>query len=1151
MAILGTPIIDIWCERKLNEDGTHSAILNWNPKYAKVFIYRKKDGNSWEQTPIIVTNSNTYEDIIDSQNKEYDYYYCASYNNGLIDITQYDCCCQSDIAPPGEVTDFSVSNSDKKITIKWTDPDDEDWDHTILVRKLIMNDTTVEPENENDGVQIVTIYNEKVKTILEDEEEKIKENPLLTSFKIISKNKSTYYDEEGNPQVVESEIVNDNYFEYEEDNTNIPEDSVGNDSPPEDNNNPGEIDKPENKPNENKVPSYITVVLREKNKYSEKGYDDKTCSLHKKYYYKCFTVDKMGNVCKTCKSAISFLLDKTPPRNAEFINTSTNSEVIDISDYIYLEWQNPTNDDFAGTILTRKRVDIGTGEPLTYTDGDIIYTNEKNVNNSYYYDYDVEENVEYYYKLFPYDESMNFNNNCSYCIKSMSNSYKITNFKVFPINESKYNLLLDEIYENVDCKQYDEFGNLIGVEKKYINIKADLRGEVHVAQGPDYAVREDNEINGFLSGVKLTFNDCNLDYDKLFIVRNESSYSTNFEEDTAKESPTNKIVYCSDYNYYYYGSFNELLADNYQDYIVNKYFSITDNNITVYDTDEFIYNNFYYFGKNSRNLLTDKFENNKTYYYTAYITVNGEDSGGNKITTVYRQKLNAIKKIKFSDNSLTSNKANILKTFKNYFSLYDENYWSVDHSISSSDLIMPCYYSSSENGALIYNERVESSLEDNLNNIEYISINVEFGGWLNYGYFNKDSYFSLDQSFIQFYDQIYNKLYDKTYGYNMFKTSSKQILIQNKNIKDNYIPMVKINKYNRMLIDSIVLAYNSQPSTMFSIIITDLILRNNIVEEDRKFILPIVDGYEYNCVVDWGDGTKTSIVGTLVELDINTLIHEYPKAGTYFISIDGYCPTLKFGIGTSEEIVGQEDFIDTDPDSPGTDVDPDNPDVDPDSPDVDPDSPDPDPTSNYTEIEKLIISTNTREKLSNISSLDGIIIGTECMFKGCTNLHFSGDLKIPDTILNCNDMFNGCESLSETPKLPSNLVTAVNMFKNCYSLIKTCDVLPISLKYSDAMYSGCNNLVSAPLIPKTGNIESCTYMFDSCVNMRSTPNNWDGYADVVKLDDDGNPVMNGDVEVKIPNPISNNAKFCYKDCVSIAYIDGVPGNLSSIPNNWK
>ena len=39
------------------------------------------------------------------------------------------------------------------------------------------------------------------------------------------------------------------------------------------------------------------------------------------------------------------------------------------------------------------------------------------VNNSYSYDHDVEENVEYYSKLFPYDDSMNFNNNFYYCIK--------------------------------------------------------------------------------------------------------------------------------------------------------------------------------------------------------------------------------------------------------------------------------------------------------------------------------------------------------------------------------------------------------------------------------------------------------------------------------------------------------------------------------------------------------------------------------------------------------------------------------------------------------------------------------------------------------------------------------------------------------------
>ena len=46
MAILGTPIIDLWCERKLNENGTHTATLKWNPSYAKVNIYRKKDTNN-------------------------------------------------------------------------------------------------------------------------------------------------------------------------------------------------------------------------------------------------------------------------------------------------------------------------------------------------------------------------------------------------------------------------------------------------------------------------------------------------------------------------------------------------------------------------------------------------------------------------------------------------------------------------------------------------------------------------------------------------------------------------------------------------------------------------------------------------------------------------------------------------------------------------------------------------------------------------------------------------------------------------------------------------------------------------------------------------------------------------------------------------
>ena len=64
MAILGTPIIDLWCERKLNENGSHTATLKWNPSYAKVNIYRKKDGGSWEKNPRIALNTYFYEYII-------------------------------------------------------------------------------------------------------------------------------------------------------------------------------------------------------------------------------------------------------------------------------------------------------------------------------------------------------------------------------------------------------------------------------------------------------------------------------------------------------------------------------------------------------------------------------------------------------------------------------------------------------------------------------------------------------------------------------------------------------------------------------------------------------------------------------------------------------------------------------------------------------------------------------------------------------------------------------------------------------------------------------------------------------------------------------------------------------------------------------
>ena len=361
----------------------------------------------------------------------------------------------------------------------------------------------------------------------------------------------------------------------------------------------------------------------------------------------------------------------------------------------------------------------------------------------------------------------------------------------------------------------------------------------------------------------------------------------------------------------------------------------------------------------------------------------------------------------------------------------------------------------------------------------------------------------------------------------MFRKSSRQFLIQNEDIEDSYIPMIKIDRYNKLLVDSIVLAYNSQPSTIFSIQIKDEIF-NNVVYEDRTFVLPIVEGYKYDCIVNWGDGTKISIVGAMNEINIENLQHTYANTGTYFISIDGTCPTLKFGIGNPEDINSQDYILDADGDG----------------------VPDPD-TYIPTEFEELIISTKTREKLLSISSLDGITVGVPCMFKDCINLHVSSNLKIPNVLLNCSDMFMNCESLSETPILSDSMVNGKNMFKNCYSLIKTCEVLPLSLKYSDCMFSGCNNLIAAPLIPKSGNITSCTYMFDTCLNLRSTPNNWSNYDDIISRDPDGNIIYNGDIPKTEPNPIQNHATGCYRKCTSIVYIDGLRGSFNDIPTKWK
>jgi len=62
----------------------------------------------------------------------------------------------------------------------------------------------------------------------------------------------------------------------------------------------------------------------------------------------------------------------------------------------------------------------------------------------------------------------------------------------------------------------------------------------------------------------------------------------------------------------------------------------------------------------------------------------------------------------------------------------------------------------------------------------------------------------------------------------------------------------------------------------------------------RTITLPLVSGYIYNCVVDWGDGTTPSLVTAYN--DVNR-IHTYSSDGTYNVGISGICQGWSFNNG--------------------------------------------------------------------------------------------------------------------------------------------------------------------------------------------------------------------------------------------------------------
>jgi surface protein len=57
--------------------------------------------------------------------------------------------------------------------------------------------------------------------------------------------------------------------------------------------------------------------------------------------------------------------------------------------------------------------------------------------------------------------------------------------------------------------------------------------------------------------------------------------------------------------------------------------------------------------------------------------------------------------------------------------------------------------------------------------------------------------------------------------------------------------------------------------------------------------LPFLPGGTYNCVIDWGDGSETTLAG----YDADSILHTYSVAGGYTINITGQCEGFQFNDG--------------------------------------------------------------------------------------------------------------------------------------------------------------------------------------------------------------------------------------------------------------
>ena len=144
----------------------------------------------------------------------------------------------------------------------------------------------------------------------------------------------------------------------------------------------------------------LVVKNAQRDRYKDVPFVDSNVVNGKRYYYRAFTKDNQDNITNGNSFIIDIPLiqDTIPPSITKNIRVTTNGNSV------YLNWEDGSDDDWAGVALVKsKTIPQGVGSGLVTK----IYT--KNKYSSTPYIDNIEYDTKYYYALYPFDTSGNYN----------------------------------------------------------------------------------------------------------------------------------------------------------------------------------------------------------------------------------------------------------------------------------------------------------------------------------------------------------------------------------------------------------------------------------------------------------------------------------------------------------------------------------------------------------------------------------------------------------------------------------------------------------------------------------------------------------------------------------------------------------------------